>query len=254
MLDQIGGEGQERLSRSSVFVVGAGGLGSPALTYLAAAGVGRIGLIDSDAVSLSNLNRQFLHGDKDVGRSKAASAAEKLAALNGDIEIVSRDIHLCDENAGDILSGYDLVLGAVDSYDTRFVINRAAVACRIPYVDGGVNGFFGCVMFSRPPETPCLNCVFQNMENKKSTAPIGILGATAGVIGAIEANLALLWLLGRQDPIESTLLLYDGLKMSVEQIGIRRDENCAVCGGIAGGGGDGGGRNAGGGGCGRGGS
>lgn len=229
MLAQVGIEGQKRLSRSSVVVVGAGGLGSPALTYLVEAGVGRVGLIDSDTVSLSNLNRQFLHGDADIGRPKAVSATEKLMALNGEIEIIACEERLSDENAETLFAGYDLVLGAVDSFDTRFVINRASVALGLPYIDGGVNGFCGCIMFSHPPETPCLNCVFPNRD--KQNKPIGVLGTTAGVIGTLEANMALLWLLNHCNPIENKLLLYDGYRMSIDLIKIKRDKNCPVCGG-----------------------
>jgi len=231
MLPQVGPEGQKRLSRASVAVVGAGGLGSPALTYLAAAGIGRLGLIDSDTVSLSNLNRQFLHGGSDMGRPKVISAKEKLAAINGDVEIIAHEACLTDENAGALLAGYDLVLGAVDSFGTRFVINRASAALGLPYIDGGVNGFCGCVLFSNPPQTPCLNCVFPNSDTQKKA--IGVLGATAGIIGTLEANLALQWLLSRRNPIENKLLLYDGLRMSIDLIKIRRDKNCSVCGGGA---------------------
>jgi len=231
MLSQVGPEGQKKLSRSSVVVVGAGGLGSPALTYLAAAGVGRVGLIDSDTVSLSNLNRQFLHGDGDIGRAKADSATEKLRALNSDIEIIACKEMLSDDNAETLITGYDLVLGAVDSFDTRFVINRAAAALCLPYIDGSVNGFCGFVMFSHPPKTPCLNCVFPNRDTKNK--PIGVLGATAGVIGTIEADMALLWLLNHYNPIENKLLLYDGFRMSIDLIKIERDNNCPVCGGGA---------------------
>ena len=231
MLKQIGPGGQRRLAGASVAVVGAGGLGSPALTYLAAAGVGRLGLIDPDTVSPGNLNRQFLHGERDVGRPKAASAKEALAAINSGIRIVAHEALLSDQNAGALLSGYDLVLGAVDSFETRFVINRAARALRLPYIDGGVDGFSGCVMFSHPPKTPCLQCVFPSGGAKKK--PVGVLGATAGVVGALEANLALLWLLGLRNPLEHTLLLYDGLRMRIDPVGIKRDKNCPVCGGGA---------------------
>jgi len=231
MLGEVGSEGQQKLARASVAVVGAGGLGSPVLTYLVAAGIGRVHLIDSDIVSLSNLNRQFLHGDGDIGRPKAVSAKQKLSALNGDVEIVAHEAFLSDENAGTFLAGNDLVLGAVDSYAARHVINRAAAVLRIPYIDGAVNGFCGYVLFAHPPQTPCLHCVFpKNQTNKK---PAGVLGATAGAVGTIEANLALQWLLGRRNPIENKLLLYDGLRMSIDLIGIKRDKNCVICGGGA---------------------
>ena len=233
LIHQIGPEGQKKLSSSSVLVVGAGGLGSPALTYLAAAGVGRIGLVDSDTVALSNLNRQFLHNSGDIGRSKADSAREKLINLNTEIEIIACNEHLTDLNAKTILTGYDIVLGAVDSFETRFIINRACISLHIPYIDGGVNGFSGCVMFSYPPDTPCLNCIFPETAAKKN--PIGILGTTAGVIGTIEANIALLWLLCLQNPgiylsFKNKLLLYDGLRMNIDHIDIKQDEECSVCG------------------------
>jgi len=230
-LPQIGPEGQQKLGTGSVIVVGAGGLGSPALTYLVAAGVGRVGIVDADTVSRSNLNRQFLYGDADVGRPKAVAARERLAELNSDVEIVVYESLLTDDNAETLFAGYNLVLGAVDSFDTRAVINRAAVALRIPYVDGGVNGFNGCVMLSHPPQTPCLNCVFPNSSPKKR--PTGVLGAIAGVVGAMEANLALLWLLGQHDAAQHRLFLYDGLRMRIDHIEIKHDKGCTVCAGGA---------------------
>ena len=227
IIPQIGGEGQEKLSRSSVFVAGAGGLGSPVLTYLTAAGIGRIGLIDSDIVALNNLNRQFLHNTDDIGRLKIESAKEKLSRLNDKIEIKIFSDRLTDKNAKEILKGYDLILGAVDSFETRFIINKACVSLNIPYIDGGINGFSGCVFFSNPPRTPCLNCVFPQSSEKKEQ--IGVLGVTAGIIGTIEANIAVLYLLGLPNPIENKLLLYDGLRMSFDLIDIKKSEECKVC-------------------------
>jgi len=226
LLRQIGPEGQEKLGRASVIVVGAGGLGSPALTYLAAAGVGRLGLVDSDTVTLDNLNRQFLHNSGDIGQPKSNSAKEKLIKLNNEIKIESYNVHLTGDNASSILSGYDIVLGAVDSFESRFVINQTCISLGIPYIDGGINGFSGCVLFSNPPDTPCLNCVFPEKTEKEH---VGILGTTAGVIGTIEANIALLWLLGLPNPAKNILLMYDGLGMSLEHVMIKRNENCTVC-------------------------
>jgi len=228
-IQQIGSEGQKKLTRASVFVAGAGGLGSPALTYLAAAGVGRLGVADSDTVTISNLNRQFLHNSGGIGRLKADSAKEKLLSLNNEIEVRVYNERLSDQNAKNILSGYDIVLGAVDSFESRFVINRACVSLRIPYIDGGINGFSGCVMFSNPPFTPCLNCIFPQAAAKTEA---GALGTTAGVIGTIEANIALLRLFGLPNPAENKLLLYDGLRMSIEYVDIKQNKNCNVCMGI----------------------
>ncbi|MCL2568244.1 MAG: HesA/MoeB/ThiF family protein [Oscillospiraceae bacterium] len=228
LMEQIDVAGQERLARAAVVVVGAGGLGSPALTYLAAAGVGRIGLIDGDTVELTNLNRQFLHGEADLGRPKADSARERLAALNGTIEVRTHDVRLTEENAAALLAGYDLILGAVDSFETRAVINRAAIGLGIPYIDGGVNGFSGSVFYSYPPDLPCLNCVFPLERSKGKTA--GVLGTTAGVIGTAMANVALLHLLGLENPLCNKLFWYDGLRMRTDLIEVRRDEGCLVCG------------------------
>jgi len=227
LIPQIGNDGQKKLAQSSVFVVGAGGLGSPALTCLAAAGIGRIGLTDPDTAALSNLNRQFLHNAGDIGRSKADSALEKLSRLNNEIKIKAFNERITDKNAQTIFAGYDIVIGAVDSFESRFVINRACVSLRIPYIDGGVNGFSGCVMFSYPPHTPCLNCIFPETAAKKNA--VGVLGTTTGIIGTIEAHIALLWLLGLPNPLENKLLMYDGLRMDFDHVAIKRNDECQVC-------------------------
>jgi len=228
-LPKVGSDGQKRLSNASALVVGAGGLGSPVLTYLAAAGVGRIGVVDEDMVSLSNLNRQFLHTTGDIGRLKVESALQSLTALNGDIRIVPHAEHLEEDNAPDLLEGYDIVLGAVDSFASRAVINRAAAKLNMPYIDGGVSGFSGRILFSHPPHTPCLSCVLPDKSAKKT--PDGVLGATAGVIGSMQANLALLWLLDGHNPLQDKMLIYDGWRMSFDLVDIRRNEACPVCGG-----------------------
>jgi len=230
IIQQIGVEGQEKLNKASVLVVGAGGLGSPVLTYLAAAGVGCLGLVDSDTVALGNFNRQFLYNKNDIGRSKADSAKEKLINLNDEIEIKTYNEYLTDQNVENIFTGYDIILGAVDSFETRYAVNRACISLGMPYIDGGVNGFSGCVLFSNPPDTPCLNCVFPMAAAKKDPrSEVGVLGTTAGVIGTIEANIALLWLLGLSNPVKNKLLMYDGLRMSIDHIEIKRDEECNVC-------------------------
>jgi len=228
MIPQIGAEGQEKLARSSVLVVGAGGLGSPALTCLALAGVGRLCLVDSDTVAESNLNRQFLHNSSDIGRPKAESAKEKLSLLNNEIEIIANAEHLTSQNAEKLFTGYDIVLGAVDSFETRFVINKACISLNIPYIDGGVNDFSGCVLFSFPPRTPCLNCIYP--ETTANANNVGVIGTVTSVIGAIEANIALLRLLGLPNPIDNKLLLYDSLRMGIDFIEIKRNENCPICG------------------------
>ncbi|MCL2809081.1 MAG: HesA/MoeB/ThiF family protein [Treponema sp.] len=232
-IPQIGSEGQEKLGMSSVLVVGAGGLGCPIITYLASAGVGRIGILDSDTVALSNLNRQFLHNTNDIGKLKTDSAKEKISGLNNEIKIETYDIHLNESNAANIFNGYDIVLGAVDSYETRFFINKACVTLSIPYIDGGINGFNGCVLFSNPPDTPCLKCIYPETSAEKKTIGVrnttGVLGTTAGATGTIQANIALIYLLGLPNPLENKLLLYDGLRINIDHIEIKRNENCPVC-------------------------
>ncbi|MCL2874069.1 MAG: HesA/MoeB/ThiF family protein [Defluviitaleaceae bacterium] len=227
LVDQIGSEGQQRLSESSVVVVGTGGLGSPALTYLAAAGIGYLGFIDADTVEPSNLNRQFLHNEDDISRYKTKSAKEKLAALNSDIKIYEYTGILNEQNAESLLFGYDIVIGAVDSFETRSVINKACASLNIPYIDGGVKGFSGSIIYSHPPKSPCLNCVFPTKNANKSI--MGVLGTTAGVVGTALANIALLILLGLENPIKNKLFLYDGLRMNTNLIDIYKDENCPVC-------------------------
>ena len=229
-MDQIGSAGQEKLANSAIFVIGAGGLGSPALTYLAAAGVGCLGLMDGDRVAPGNLNRQFLHGESDINRAKARSAAEALGRRNSEIDIRAYETYLTEENAKTHLTGYDIILGAVDSFSVRSLINRTCLSLGVPYIDGGVSGFSGCVLYANPPESPCLNCIFPEKSEEKEA--VGVLGATAGVIGTAMANIALLVLLGLENPIRNKLFLYDGLRMRTDLIAIRRDEKCGVCGGL----------------------
>jgi len=230
IIKEIGHDGQKKLAQSSVFVAGAGGLGSPILTYLAAAGAGRIGFLDNDTVSENNLNRQFLHNKNNIGSLKTNSAKEKLSALNDSIEIIAHNERLDENNAAAFFTGYDIILGAVDSFETRFIINKACVSLSLPYIDGGINGFSGCVMFSNPPHTPCLHCVFPDNVQRSAKKTPGVLGATAGIIGTIEANIALLHLLGLPNPLKNKLLIYNGLNMSFDHIEIIRNDKCKVCG------------------------
>ena len=228
MIPRIGDEGQMKLSRSSVLVAGAGGLGSPALTCLAAAGVGRIGIADSDTVEISNLNRQFLFCIDDIGRPKAGSARDRLLRMNNQIGIEAFNDHLTELNAEKIIAGYDFVIGAVDSFRTRFAINRACVSLNIPYADGGVRDFSGHALFSFPPQTPCLNCVFPAKSGKPEKH--GVIGTVTGVVGTMLANIALAHLLGLPNHAANKLLLYDGLRMGIDQIEIKRNDKCPVCG------------------------
>ena len=231
MIDKIGEEGQAKLACSSVAVIGVGGLGSPILTYLALAGVGKLTLIDYDKVEISNLNRQFLHGVGDVGREKVASADETLKALNPKVKVHPISVEVTQDNAYQLLAEHDLVIGALDSLEARFVANKTCAKLGIPYVDGGVKEFGGRVMFSNPPETNCFNCVFP--PRKKEQEATGVLGVTAGIIGTIQADVALIHLLGLPNPLLNKLLVFDGLRLSMNLVDVVRDENCEVCGEIS---------------------
>ena len=226
-IDKIGEEGQARLACSSVAVIGAGGLGSPILTYLALAGVGKLTLVDYDVVEISNLNRQFLHGTGDIGRKKTISAKEKLSALNPQIEVRPLAVELTLENAEELLAGHDLVIGALDSLEARWIVNEACVNLGIPYIDGGVKEFGGRVMFFNPPQTPCFNCVFPPNERERKV--VGVLGVTAGIIGGIQADVALIHLLRLPNPLLNKLLIFDGLRLTINLVDVVRDEKCEVC-------------------------
>ncbi len=223
----FGDEGQEKLRKATVFVAGAGGLGSPVSTYLAVAGIGKIILADFDSVELSNLNRQFLHHEKDVGREKIKSAEEKLLSLNPEIKVETIREKITDENAGSIVPPCDIILDALDNFDTRHVLNRLAVERSIPLIHGAVSGYRGQVTTIIPGKTPCLCCIFPT-SFKKEVFPV--LGTTPGVIGTIQANEAIKYLTGQGKLLENRLLLWDGLSCSFSELKINKTDNCPVCG------------------------
>lgn len=229
-LNQIGEEGQKRLKTSSALVIGAGGLGSPVLYYLAAAGVGRLGIVDVDSVDESNLNRQILHFTEDIGRMKAISAAEKLLRLDPELIIEPHMVKIDDSNAAALIGRYDITVSAVDNFETRQVINRACIRLNKPFIDGGVNGFRGTVMCVVPGITPCYHCIYGGMQRDSKKRP-DVLGATAGAIGSMQAILAVRMLAeGNKSVPFSGIACFDGLSMKLENIEITRDENCPVCG------------------------
>ncbi|MDW5549867.1 HesA/MoeB/ThiF family protein [Methanosarcina sp.] len=223
----FGEEGQEKLRKATVFVAGAGGLGSPVSTYLAVAGIGKIILADFDSVELSNLNRQFLHHEKDVGREKIKSAEEKLLSLNPEIKVETIREKITDENAGSIVPPCDIILDALDNFDTRHVVNKLAVERNIPLVHGAVSGYRGQATTVIPGKTPCLCCIFPT-SFKKEVFPV--LGTTPGVIGSIQANEAIKYLTGQGKLLENRLLLWDGLSCSFSELKINKTDNCPVCG------------------------
>ena len=223
MMKEIGDSGQEKLSKSTVAVVGCGGLGSPALTYLACAGIGKLIIIDCDEVSETNLNCQFLHGRKDIGRPKVVSAKEKLLDMNGEIEILAVHENLTPENVGRIIEGADVVVDCVDNIETRIFLGRECLKKNIPLVEAGVQGFYGWVM-SVGREAACLECM--GLDHMAIKRPIPIIGTTAGVIGTLQANECIKIILGMEDTLFGTMLQYDGLSSSIDRIELQKSDSC----------------------------
>lgn len=230
VLEQIGENGQTKLKDGRVLVVGTGGLGSPVLYYLAAAGVGTVGLVDNDRVELSNLQRQILHRTGDLGKPKAISAYEKLADLNPEIEITAVQERLTKENAAGLIEGYQVIVDATDNFLTRFIINRACVEAGKPFVHAGILGFFGQAMTVLPGQGPCFQCLFRKppLPDPDSAAP-GVVGAVAGTMGTIQAAEVLKLLLGSGKPLVGRLLMYDAMEGSFREVQVKRDPSCPVC-------------------------
>lgn len=231
-LDGIGVEGQTRLLNSRVVVVGLGGLGSPAGLYLAAAGVGTIGLVDDERVELSNLQRQILHDVESVGQPKTESARARLSALNPGIKIVTHEARLAAENAVDILGGYDLIVDGSDNFPTRYLINDAALHLRIPVVHGSALRFEGTVSMFDPYRGPCYRCLFPAPpppDLSPSCGEAGVLGAVTGVIGTMQAAEAVKRLVGSGDGLSGRLLVYDALEARWTTLTFARDPRCPAC-------------------------
>lgn len=223
IMEEIGREGQEKLGKSTVVVIGCGGLGSPVLTYLTLAGIGRLIIIDYDEVSESNLNRQFLHGERDIGRLKIESAKEQLHALNSEIEIIGIKEKLDEKNTGKIIQSADVVVNCVDNIQTRVLVGRECLKQDIPLVEAGVQGFYGWIMNIRP-ETACLECI--GFENIKLKPPLPIIGVTAGVIGCLQANECIKIILGMKGTLDGIMLQYDGIDGSFDRIKLEKEPSC----------------------------
>jgi molybdopterin/thiamine biosynthesis adenylyltransferase len=223
----VGEAGQERLKAARVLVAGAGGLGTVISLYLAAAGVGHLRIIDCDVVETSNLNRQILHWSGDVGRPKTASVEEKLAALNPLIRIETVSGRIAEESIEEMAGGCGLIVDAMDNFPTRYLLNRTAVEKGIPFIHGAVRGFFGQATTVIPGKTPCLRCLFPESPPREV---FPIIGATCGVIGAIEATEAIKLITGQGEPLAGRLFLWDGLAGSADSITVERDPCCPVCG------------------------
>ncbi|MDD4255320.1 MAG: HesA/MoeB/ThiF family protein [Methanofollis sp.] len=223
----FGEEGQEKLKRATVFVAGAGGLGCPVALYLAAAGIGHIRIADCDTVETTNLNRQVLHWDRDVGRAKVASAGEKLAAVNPEIEVETARVVIDASNVADLAGDADVIVDAMDNFETRYLLNEVALARGIPLVHGAISGFFGQATTIIPEQTPCLRCIFPTAPPKE-TFPV--VGTTPGVIGLVQANEVIKYLTGTGDLLAGRLLLWDGTNSTMETIAMERQPKCPACG------------------------
>ena len=227
MIRGIGESGQERLKRARVVIGGAGGLGTPAAMYLAAAGVGTIRIIDSEQVDISNLNRQVLHWTKDLGRSKLDSLGEKLRQLNGQVEIEGISEPINEDNACRLTSGFDVILDGTDDLATRFFLNSAALKNGITFVHGAVFGFEGRVTTIIPGRTPCLGCLYRGITPQQKTPVIGVASA---VVGSLQATEAIKYILGIGHLLANQLLVYNGFKMRFTTLAIKRDPACRQCG------------------------
>lgn len=229
MIDGWGDEGQTRLESSSVFIAGAGGLGSPVATYLAVAGVGEIHICDADRVELSNLNRQTLHSDSRIGEMKALSAERTLNEINPHVGIVAHREHIDASNVERVVGRPDIVVGCLDNFETRFVLNSYCIAQGIPFVHGAVSGMFGQVTFLSPPQTPCLRCILPDIP-VLGVPPV--VGAIAGLVGNVQALEVLKYLTGIGRPLAGRFLIIDGGEMDFDVIPVERLETCPDCGGL----------------------
>ncbi len=225
-IPEIGEAGQAKLKRAVVFIAGAGGLGSPIALYLAAAGVGTLRIVDNDTVTLSNLNRQILHGDADIGKSKADSAADSLHQLNSKVTLQCLSQTIASANAAELVRGSDLVVDALDNLETRFLLNQVALDLEIPLCHGAVNGFEGRAMTVIPGETACLGCLLQAAANP---GKFPVLGATPAVIGAIQATEVIKAITGIGRLLAGRLLRYDGLALEFSEFKINKNPQCNVC-------------------------
>ncbi len=229
LLPEVGEAGQQRLLESKVLLLGAGGLGSPAALYLAAAGVGTLGIIDMDVVDASNLQRQILHNLDRIGDRKVDSAKKTLTAMNPDVNVVTYDTRLGADNILDIIDGYDVIIDGTDNFPTRYLVNDASLIKRIPVVHGSIFRFEGQLTVFKPYEGPCYRCLIPEpppAELAPSCAEAGVLGVLPGIVGSLQAMEAIKLLLGLGEPLVGRLLAYDALEASFRTFNVRRDPKC----------------------------
>jgi molybdopterin/thiamine biosynthesis adenylyltransferase len=234
IMDDVGPAGQQALLDASILVVGAGGLGSPVLQYLAAAGVGTLGVADDDVVELSNLQRQTVHGNDDVGRKKAESAADFVESRNPDVDVRAHDVRVSPENVEGLLADYDFVVDASDNFRTRFLVNDACTLAGVPFSHGAVFRFEGQVTtFPGGPDSPCYRCLFPEAP-PAGTVPdcstAGVLGVLPGTVGSIQATEAVKWVLGEGELLDGRLLFYDAANLEFDTVEVAERPGCPVCG------------------------
>jgi adenylyltransferase/sulfurtransferase len=227
MIGEIGQEGQGKLKRSRVAIAGAGGLGSPIAIYLTAAGIGKIRMIDHEEVALSNLNRQILHWEEDIGRKKVDSARTKLKYLNRAVEIETIAETITEGNVSQLVDGCDVIVDAMDNLPTRYVLNRCAIEKKVPFFHGAVNGFEGRAMTILPGKTACLRCMYRGPVPQEKFPVIGVAPA---VIGSIQATEVIKYLVGIGKLLTNRLLIYDGLKVTFSEFTVNKNPDCDHCG------------------------
>jgi len=232
LLPEVGPEGQQKLLDAKVLLLGAGGLGSPAALYLAAAGVGTLGIVDNDTVDVSNLQRQVIHSTDRIGVSKVDSAEQTITALNPDVKVKKYDVRLGPENIMEILTGYDVVVDGLDNFPTRYLLNDASVRLGIPVVSAAILGFEGQLSVFKPYDGPCYRCLFPTpppAELAPSCGANGVLGVLPGTMGLLQATEVIKLILGVGDPAIGRLLMYDALAATLTEVKVRRDPDCPIC-------------------------
>lgn len=230
LIEDFGETGQRKLKNSHVTVAGLGGIGSPAAMYLVAAGIGHLTIIDAQRVEPSNLNRQIIHWEMDVKRSKVGSAIEKLYAMNPSVKVDSKLEKITSKNVDELLGEADIVIDGMDNYPTRYLLNEACVRNRIPFIHGAVEGLLGQLATILPGKGPCLRCIVPKEPPPKPVFPV--LGTTAGVIGCLQATEAIKLIAGMGKPLVGKMLFFNGEDVMFEIFELRRDPNCPICGGV----------------------
>ena len=233
LLKEVGGKGQQKLLKGRVLIIGAGGLGAPIALYLAAAGVGTIGIADADEVDISNLQRQVIHFTPDVGKPKVLSAKEKMLAINPELNVITYQTWVTADNIAEMIKDYDFVIDGTDNFAAKFLINDACVLGGKPYSHGGILQFDGQTMTITPGESACYRCIFPEPPPKDaipSCSQAGVIGVLPGVLGTLQATEAIKYLLGKGDLLSSRLLTYSALRMRFREIPVKKNPKCPICG------------------------